>query len=242
MTRLATNLVSRRQFLVGMAAAAAAIAAPMAPAGAMVETPPAPIPAPPARGWWGYSRDGGEYWIGPFDSREDALAEAQGDDPDEGCTTGWCIPHEMQAPDTREYCVLWLNGHHGTRAFGYGLYDLIAGANEEHDYEGEIGDELEHADFAPLEADLIDVVAVALFRHRRPDLIPSLFLDRLDAPIVLDDLDPLLVALESDAQFEAELTAATEAWFEVQNLKQVPRRLDLESEEHHKALDLGVES
>jgi hypothetical protein len=211
---------------------------PVAPAQAS-EVVAAPVMAPveETRGWWGYSLNGEDFWRGPFDCREDALAEAQGDYPDESCSTGRCIPHEMEAPDLRELCVLWLN-HGCTEGSLYAdVCRRFEGANEDHDYEGEVGDELSRADWVPLIADLTDVFAVALFRHGRPDLIPAVVDGkRVAAPLVVDDLDPLLVALENDAQFETDLTAAAEAWMVAQKIKDCPRRVDLEDEQDHAAL------
>jgi hypothetical protein len=228
--------ISRRTVLAGLAATAAAASLPLAPAveAAIVEVPAA---APVPDGWWGYSFDG-EFWNGPFASREDALAEAQGDYPEEACLTGRCIPHQMDAPDLREACVLWL--HDGcTEDSLYGdICWLFEGANEDHDYEGEVHDALSVADWNPLIADLKDIFAVAVFRHGRADLIGAIIAGaEVDAPLVSDDLDPLLVALENDDLFEAELTAAAEAWMVAQKLKDAPRRLDLREEESHPALE-----
>lgn len=235
-----TNL-SRREVLIGAAAVAAVANLPMVMP-TMAEAAPAPAAAPllteTERGWWGYSRDGGDYWQGPFESREEALAEAQRDYPDEACTTGRCIPHQMEAPDLREMCVLWLN-YGCTEGSLYGdVCWRFEGANEDHDYEGEVSDELSAANWEPLLADLKDVFAVALFRHGRPDLIPAVIAgESVEDALVPDDLDPLLVALETDDRFEAELTAAAEAWMVAQNLKDAPHRLDLTAEEHHAALE-----
>lgn len=232
-----TNL-SRREVLAGLAATTALAAMPAAASAAVVETVPPPLPVEPVKGWWGYNVSSSDYWHGPFDCREDALAEAQGDYPGQPCSTGRCIPHQMQAPDLREGCVLWL--HHGCTKES--LYHDVCwhfeGANEDHDYEGEVGDELSRADWDPLLADLKDVFAAALFRHGRPDLIPAVLAGaRLNEPLVPDDLDPLRIALENDAQFEAELEAAAEAWMVAQNLKDAPRRLDIVEEESHAALE-----
>lgn len=232
-----TNL-SRREVLAGLAVATALAAVPVTAAPISEALAPAALPIEPARGWWGYSLDG-DYWNGPFGSREEALAEAQNDYPDEACTTGLCIPHEMEAPDLREICVLWLNDGCTKRSLYRDVCQSFEGANEDHDYEGEVGEELAAADWKPLLADLKDVLAVALFRHARPDLIPAVMVgDRVEAPLVSDDLDPLLDALENDAQFEADLTAAAEVWMVAQNLKTAPRRVDLENEQHHDALEV----
>lgn len=231
--------LSRREVLLGFTAVAAVAALP---AGAPVNASPVmvgvDIATAPDKTWWGYSLDGGDYWHGPFDSREDALAEAQGDYPDEPCTTGRCAPHQMEAPDLREVCVLWLH-HRCTEESLYGdICWHFEGANEDHDYEGEVGDELSRADWNPLLADLKDVFAAALFRHGRPDLIPAVLAGScVDEPLVPDDIDPLLVALENDDAFENELTAASEAWMVAQNLKDAPRRIDLSDEERHDALE-----
>jgi len=195
-----------------------------------------PLPVEPTKGWWGYSIQDGEYWNGPFDTREDALAEAQRDYPDEACSTGFCIPHELDVPDLREMFVLWL--HDGcTKGDIYA--DIVwhfEGANEDHNYEGEVGDEFAAANWGPLLADLKDIFAAALFRHGRPDLIPPIIEGaRRKEPLVADDLDPLLVALENDAPFEAELTAAAEAWLVAQNLKDASRCLYLSDTHHHAA-------
>lgn len=228
--------LSRREVLAGIAAATAVAVMPTA-AATLVDVPPLPVvvDAAPVE-WWGYSLDG-EWWNGPFSSREEALAEAQGENPDQGCRTGRCIPHEMEAPDLRETCVLWL--HHGCMEGA--LYADVCwrfeGANEDHDYDGEVSDELSRANWEPLMVALKDVFGATLQRHGRSDLIPAVIAgETLDAALVPDDLDPLLVGLENDVQFENDLAAVAEAWMVAQKLKDAPRRLDLMEEVRHEAL------
>lgn len=232
--------LSRRDVLAGIAVTAAAAAIPLS-------APPAAEPVlvgldlgsqPSTTAWWGYSIND-DFFHGPFDSREQALAEAQSDYPDEPCSTARCIPHEMEAPDLREICVLWLcDGCTEDSLFG-AIKWRFDGANEDHDYDGEVGDALASADWKPLLADLTDVFVVTLFRHGRPDLIPAVVAGgRVDQPLVPDDLDPLLVALETDDRFDTDLTAAAEAWMVAQKLKDAPRRVDLVDEKSHPVLEL----
>lgn len=235
--------LSRRQILAGIAAAAVVAGLPIAPpVRVALDILPPPLPVAQPDGWWGYCLDGADYWTGPFDSREQALAEAQSDYPDEACTTGLCIPHQMEAPDLREACVLWLcDGCKDGPLFG-DICWRFEGANEDHDFEGEVGDELAAAKWEPLLEDLKDVFAVTLFRHGRPDLIPAVIAGiRRETPLVSDDLDPLLTALETDAQFEAELTVSCENWMLAQNIKDVPARIDVASSQDHAAIELAAE-
>ncbi len=48
---------------------------------------------------WYYSTDGGEYYRGGFDTKEEAEAEAAGDDPDQVYTIAYCHTHVLKLSD-----------------------------------------------------------------------------------------------------------------------------------------------
>lgn len=223
--------ISRRSVLAGLAATAAISAMPSAVVEAAALPPSAPA-APTARGWWGYSINGGEWWHGPYDSREEALQVARGDHPEEEIETALCIPRTLDAPDLREQCVFWLMGDH---LLQHRLDDLFVGANEDSSYEGEVEEAFWDADFNSLVADMRDATAAALFRAGRSDLIAAVYRKNLYGPITEDD--DLCDRLGSDAQFEADLDAAAMSWMIANNVIDAPRVVDIQLLEEHQALN-----
>jgi hypothetical protein len=227
-----TNL-SRRELLIGTAAVAATAMLPAAASAAVEVAPPALAAAVKPRGWWGYS-SGGEIWHGFFDSREDALGEAQSMYPEDYVETGFCVPLALHAPDLHEHCVLWIGNQSRKRSIAWDLSEVFYGANEDAEWEGELSEAFCKADYTSIIADMIDCCANALFRAGRPDLIPALFAEPNGTPIC-DDED-LLTKLDLDKLFEAELDACAVQWINAQNLDDAPRALDVDDNETHEPL------
>lgn len=227
--------VTRREVLMTASAAALVAALPRVPA--IAEAAPtiiSPVVEKP-RGWWGYSTNGGEWFNGPFDSREDALAEAQGDYPEDACTTAYCIPYKLRRTDLREHCIEAIAGLNDIGVGGVSW--AISGANEDIDYDGEVGDALAEADYSEIVADLRDATANALFRAGRPDLIAALYRQPHKPGEVICEDEALLDALGCDAEFECDCDDALERWIAAQDLDDVPRMLRTEMENDHPALE-----
>ncbi|WP_339561168.1 hypothetical protein, partial [Pseudomonas sp. EA_65y_Pfl1_P113] len=194
-------------------------------------------PAKP-HGWWGYSTNDGEWFHGPFGSREAALDAAQGDYPDEACMTAWCIPNKLNRPDLRDHCIDALADLDDIGVSGVSW--AFSGVNEDVDYDGEMSEALENADYSVIVADLRDATANALFRAGRPDLIAALYRvpHRRGEPLCEDET--LFGVLSRDAAFGRDCDEAAERFIAANDLDSAPRTLWTEHEASHDALEGGV--
>lgn len=229
--------LNRRHFLATSTAAVAALMVGMPTAAAAVE-PAVVAPVVPRAGWWGYSTNDGEWWHGPFDSREQALAQAIGDaEPGDTVQTGWAIPRATTWGDLREDIVEWLS-EHAEGSLADKLQRSFEGANEENDYEGDLSAAIEGADYKAFERACLAATCAALHRIDRVDVAVLVQLPGDDVvPLGLND--EALDLISEDKTLGDELEAAAVAFVADQDLDEVgPRCLDLESEEHHEVPSL----
>jgi len=220
---MSTTKISRRTFIAGSAATALAASIPAAPARA---APLPPAPKAPADGSWGYTLDG-ERWYTGFKSMAQAMDEANAD-IEEDCTfeVGYCVADPLYYPDVNDKLAEWLDDSRGS--LGAHLRDWFHDANEEHEFEGALGDEIDRAPTGELETAVRSALDAALVRAG----VPALWLagtstgDDHFAVGMEDGIAPsILRSIENDLVLRDEVTAAYKAWVASNRIEDAPRTI-----------------
>jgi hypothetical protein len=177
--------------------------------------------------WWGYSY-GEELWQGPFESREAAIACARGDGfhgPDDGeVFTALCHPRMLDHPDYVDTILEWLCCARPDRPLRLALRESFEGSNMESDFEGEVEDESEQADWGALADEFTRLLDDAIARS-------GFFLSGPITSAMFGGDESILSALEKDEVFARALDAAAHRWSDGNELLTCSRMVDLTDEE-----------
>ena len=191
---------TRRDFISGTSAAIAALAVTPTNTASAVATPE-------KAGYWGYSLDGEIYNQLDAKTKEEAIAEVLAQSPEGGADVAWCVDRDLSLPDFRDTIANHMAGDETN--FIRALVQDAEGANEDADYEGEIGAEICRADTTEFEREARIALDAAMVRYGRPDLIGC---DFQKNPLSSDD--PVLDLIDHDEKLAQDMTAACARWFD----------------------------
>ncbi|WP_425065579.1 hypothetical protein [Reyranella sp.] len=228
-----TPPLSRRLFLGGMAALAAASALPAISTveAATITTPPPAAPTP--RTWgWGFWRNGDEIINGPYGSREEAIAAGKEHfadylDPADG-TYGFetceCDRHPVHHGDYHEDLINDLC-EPGTD-IAWSLQQSMEGSNCDNDFEGEVAEAIATVPWEKIAAAVVPVIWRAVERSGL-FFVGSLIEEEFDGDCAL------MRALETDQMFKAELIATIHPMIEAAGVMDASNMLlDYDNETH----------
>jgi hypothetical protein len=219
--------LSRRTLLAGSAALFTALPPSL---GRGVHAPAAPTVVVGRPAWWGWSWDE-EIWHGVFDSREAALADALDNGVEgDGFSTALCTYRELGHPDYAETIVEWLCGATREPDLSRVLASDFMGGNEERDFEGEVAEAVDGADWPRLATVFLPLVEAAIERA-------GLFVAGPLRHALVDDTAALVARLGDDRVLAEALARAAEAWSDANGLLESSIMVDLHAERSHRAPD-----
>jgi len=220
---MASVSISRRTFVLGSAAAAAAASLPAA--GAATASVPQVAASAPSDGSWGFSLNG-EQWYTGYRNMEEALDEAHAMLTDGDCTfeVGYCVPDPFHYPDVSENLAYWLEDGRGS--LGKHLKDWFYDANHDHEFDGGLGDEIDSAPSGALEDAVRVALDAALVRAGVPPRV-TIPIDPANFAIGMEDDLPSSVyeRIERDGVLRDQVIDAYQAWVAANGIENAPRTL-----------------